>query len=58
MTKERQAWDQFLATGKVEDYLLCVGKGNPDKKAGEEKADAKERREDIFRDGEGSAGIC
>ena len=26
MTKERQAWDQFLATGKVEDYLACVGK--------------------------------
>ena len=26
MTKERQAWEQFLTTGKVEDYLACVGK--------------------------------
>lgn len=24
--KEREAWDRFLATGKVEDYLACVGK--------------------------------
>ena len=26
--KERQAWEQFLATGKVEDYLACVGKAS------------------------------
>lgn len=26
MTKERQAWEQFLTTGKVEDYLAIVGK--------------------------------
>lgn len=58
MTKEREAWDQFLATGRVEDYLACVGKGSPDKSAEEENPDTEGQQEDVLRDGEGSAGLC
>lgn len=31
MVREREAWDQFLMSGKVEDYLACVGKGEREK---------------------------
>jgi|GEM_PF-2338234 hypothetical protein len=37
--KERQAWEQFLATGKVEDYLACVGKASDEEKNSGKKAD-------------------
>lgn len=58
MTKERQAWDQFLATGKVEDYLACVKKGCPDGDGKEKNPDGQGQLRDVLKDGESSAGLC
>lgn len=61
--KEREAWDRFLATGKVEDYLACVGKFSStckNEKMGEKEFDG--QMKDVvngagFSDGDGPRAL-
>ena len=53
---ERQAWDRFLATGKVEDYLACVRKkeSKQDESSGLKNAREKKQTKTVME----SAGVC
>jgi len=47
MSKEREAWDRFLASGKVEDYLACV-----------RNQERNEENDLQMKDGDERAGFC